>query len=165
MVREKNAKTASLIVAAVVLLCSFVYVPDWSIIGVAEGCPLIARFGYSIFHVSFFHALVNVWCMLSVVFLYDVSVWRLLEAYTVAVIVPDFLLSDQPTVGLSCICYVLLGSLTFEVRRKFYFQLCMALYIAVGFIFPSINVAIHIYGYLAGLLVGLLNAPLPCLRK
>lgn len=165
MVREKNAKTASLIVAVVILLSSFVYVPDWSVVGVAKGCPLIARFGYSIFHVSFIHALVNVWCLLGVVFLYDISVWRLLAAYTIAVFVPEFILSDVPTVGLSCVCYAPLGSLTFEVKRKIYFQLCMVLYIAVGFFFPSVNAAIHIYGYLAGLVVGLLNAPLPCFKK
>lgn len=81
-----------------------------------------------------------------------------------AVAVPGFLLSDVPTVGLSCVCYFLLGSLIFEVRRKLYFMSCMALYIAVGFLFPSVNALIHLYGYLAGLVVGLLNAPLSCFR-
>ncbi len=167
MVREKKAKTTSLIIALVILIGSLIYVPDWTVIGVAKGCPFVARLGYSLFHVSIVHALVNAWCLLSIVFIYDISVWRLLTAYIVAVLVPDFLLSDVPTVGLSCVCYTLLGSLIFDVKRKLNFQLCMALYIAVGFLFSSINVVIHIYGYLAGLIVGLLNAPLSCflLRK
>lgn len=165
MVREKKAKTSSLIIAVVIILGSFIYVPDWSVIGVAKGCTFIAWLGYSLFHVSFVHALVNAWCLLSIVFLYDISIWRLLTAYIVAVFVPEFLLSDVPTVGLSCVCYTLLGSLIFEVKRKLYFQFCLALYIAVGFLFPAINAVIHIYGYLAGLMVGLLNAPLSCFKR
>lgn len=164
MVRQKEAKNAALLTAVIILLMSFTYVPDWSLVGVTGGCPLAARFVYSFFHASPLHALVNAWCLLSIVFLYDVSIWRLLTAYIVAMVVPGFLLSDVPTVGLSCVCYFLLGSLIFEVRRKLYFMSCMALYIAVGFLFPSVNGGIHLYGYLAGLLVGLLNAPLSCFR-
>ena len=165
MVRQKEAKNAALLTVAVVLLMSFIYVPDWSAVGVAEGCPLVARLVYSFFHASPVHAVVNAWCLLCIVFLYDISIWRLLIAYIVAVVVPGFLLSEVPTVGLSCVCFFLLGSLIFEVKRKLYFFSSMALYIAVGFFFPSVNALIHLYGYLAGLLVGLLNAPLSCFRK
>lgn len=165
MAKKENAKIASLIIAAVVISLSFIQVPDWTYVGIAKQCHWMPRLGYSFFHASTIHAIVNAWCLLSVVFFYEISIYRLLTAYVVAVLVPEFLLSDVPTVGLSCFCYVLLGSLIFEVKRKLYFQCCMALYIAVGFLFPSINVVIHIYGYLAGLMVGLLNAPIPCSRK
>ncbi|MEZ3589651.1 MAG: rhomboid family intramembrane serine protease [Muribaculaceae bacterium] len=159
------SKSISLIVAVMVLAGALVYVPDWSVIGVFRGCTLIARFGYSFFHSSILHAFVNVWCLLGIAFLYEVSLWRLLFAYMIALFVPDIALSDIPTVGLSCICYALLGSLSFEVRRKLYFQICMVIYIAVGFLFPAVNVAIHVYGYIAGLIVALLNYSLSCLRK
>lgn len=173
MVRQKEAKNAALLTAVVIILMSFTYVPHWSRsilpplseVGVAVGSPVYPRLLYSFFHASPIHAVVNAWCLLCIVFLYDVSIWRMLTAYIVAVAVPGFLLSDLPTVGLSCICYFLLGSLIFEVKRKLYFMFCMALYIAVGFLFPSVNAVIHVYGYLAGLLVGLLNAPLSCFRR
>lgn len=170
MVRTKTsenapAKTAAILTAVVILLMSLTCVPDWSMVGVARCSPLAARFVYPFFHAGLLHAAVNAWCFLSIVFLYDVSAWRLLTAYIVAVVVPGFLLSEVPTVGLSCICFFLLGSLIFEVRRKLYFMSCMALYIAVGFLFPSVNALIHLYGYLAGLLVGLLNAPLSCFQR
>ncbi len=152
-------------ITALVMVISFVHAGDWSIVGITGDTTLPARISYSFFHASFLHALINSWCMLSIVFIYDVSLWRLLTAYIVAVLVPDFLLSEVPTVGMSCVCYFLLGSLIFEVRRKLYFISCTALYIAVGFLFPSVNALIHIYGYLAGLLVGLLNAPLSCFRR
>lgn len=169
MVRPKKtknpkAKIASLLTAVAILLMSFTYVPDWSSVGVAEGSPLAPRFVYPFFHASPLHAVVNAWCLLCIVFLYDVSVSRLLTAYIVAMAVPGVLLSEVPTVGLSCVCYFLLGTLIFQVKRKLYFLFSTALYIAVGFLFPSVNALIHLYGYLAGLLVGLLNAPLSCFR-
>ncbi len=86
-------------------------------------------------------------------------------AYAAAVIVPEFFLSDIPTVGLSCAIYTLIGSFSFQVKRKIWFQSVMAAYIGIGFLFPSVNAVIHIYGYLAGLLVGLLDTPLQCFRK
>ncbi|MCM1077766.1 MAG: rhomboid family intramembrane serine protease [Bacteroides sp.] len=167
MVHQKEAKDTALMTAAVILVMSFIFVPDWSAVGVARCCPLAARFVYPFFHASPIHAAINAWCLLSIVFLYDVSLWRLLTAYIAAVVVPVSLLSDVPTVGLSCVDYFLLGSLIFQVRRRLWFLSCMALYIAVGFLFPSVNALIHVYGYLAGLLVGLLNATLSCfhLRK
>ena len=173
MVRQKEAKNTALVTAVVIMLMSFTYLFDWSRgilpplpeVGVAVGSSVSARFLYSFFHASPVHAVVNAWCLLCIVFLYDVSVWRLLTAYIVAVAVPGFLLSEVPTVGLSCVCYFLLGSLIFEVKRKLYFLSCMALYIAVGFLFPSVNALIHLYGYLAGLVVGLLNAPMSCFRR
>lgn len=159
-----NVKTLALILAVVILAVSVTVHPQWTEIGISKNCNLQARLIYPFFHASFIHAFVNVWCLLGIVFLYDISFWRLLTAYIVAIFVPETLLSDIPTVGLSCVCYTLLGSLIFEVKRKLYFLLSMAVYIAVGFLFPAINASIHVYGYLAGLLVGLLNAPISCFR-
>lgn len=164
MVQTKNAKTAALIMVMAIILCSFVYKPDWALVGIAKGSAFTGRLAYPIFHASPIHAIVNSWCLLSIVFIYHITIWRILTAYIVAVLVPEFLLSDVPTVGLSCVCYTLLGSLIFDVKRKLYFNACMALYIAVGFFFPAVNAVIHIYGYLAGLIVGLPNAPLSCFR-
>ena len=159
-----NVKTLALILAVAILAVSVTVHPQWIEIGISKNCNLQSRLIYPFFHASFIHAFVNVWCLLGIVFLYDISFWRLLTAYIVAIFVPETLLSDIPTVGLSCVCYTLLGSLIFEVKRKLYFQFSMAVYIAVGFLFPAINASIHVYGYLAGLLVGLLNAPISCFR-
>lgn len=165
MVSNKNAKAVALIISATIFLASFIYIPDWNIVGLHRGSPFLARLGYSLFHVSPIHALLNAWCLLSIVFTHNISSWRFLTAYIVAIAVPEGLLSEIPTVGLSCVCFALLGSITFEVRRKIYFQFCMATYIAVGFLFPSVNAMLHLYSYLAGLFVGLLNAPLICKKK
>lgn len=54
MVRQKEAKNAALLTAVVIILMSFTFVPDWSVVGIAEGAPLAARFVYSFscLHVS-----------------------------------------------------------------------------------------------------------------
>lgn len=135
---------------------------DW---GAVSGCDIVRRLCYPWVHASLLHALVNAWCLMTAVFIYDISMGRLLTAYTIAVCVPGFALSEVPTVGLSTVCYALMGSLSFEVRRKAYFQGWMIFYIGIGFLFPGVNAIIHVYGYVAGLIVGLLNAPMSWLRK
>lgn len=165
MVCGKIEKTAGLLIASFVLVSSVIYVPDWTAVGVSRDCNLLPRLGYSFFHASFLHAALNVWCFLSVLFLYNVSWRRLAVAYIIAATVPDFCLSAVPTVGLSAVCFALLGSIAFQVRRRLYYNGCMALYISLGFLFPLINGWIHLYSYVAGLLVGLLTMPLPCRHK
>ena len=165
MVRRKGEKISGLLIAAAVLLSALIYVPDWSIVGVFNGCDILQRFGYSFFHTSFIHAAVNAWCFLSVLFLHNITWRRLLAAFAIAVAVPDFVLSDIPTVGLSAVCFALLGSIAFQVERKLYYNGCMAIYIALGFLFPLVNGWLHLYSYVAGLLVGFLNMPIPCGKR
>ena len=85
-------------------------------------------------------------------------------AYVIAVTVPvdtlgSFINIASPTVGLSAVVFVLFGSISFEVVRKWYYQGWMLLYLVVGFLFPNTNAWLHLYCYLAGLLVALLNKP------
>ncbi len=65
-----------------------------------------------------------------------------------------------PSVGLSGVIYALFGSISFEVRDKHSFQCWMLFYVAVGFFFPSVSATLHLYCYLCGLLVALLNRPI-----
>lgn len=165
MVRGKIEKTTGLLIAVAILLSAMIYVPDWYVVGVFKGCDILQRIGYSVFHASFIHAAVNAWCFVSILFLYDVSWWKMLFAYVIAVAVPDFVLSTTPTVGLSAVCFALLGMVAFQVKRKLYYNGCMALYIALGFLFPLVNGWLHLYSYVAGLLVGFLNMPIPCRKR
>ncbi len=164
MVCQKIAKAASLVIALLVVLVELFGCGDWSLVGVSIGSSLPARFLYPFFHASILHALLNAWCLLSIVFIHQVSLWRLFIAFLTSFAVPVWALSDEPTVGLSCVCFFLLGSLTFEVRRKLYFFFCIGLYLLLGFFFPKVNALIHLYGYIAGLSVGLINFALSWLR-
>ncbi len=165
MVCGKIEKTAGLLIAAYVLASALIYVPDWNVVGATADCGILQRLGYSFFHASLLHASINAWCFISILFLYNVTWWRMAVAYAIAVAAPDFVLSTMPTVGLSAVCFALLGSIAFQAKRKIYYNGCMALYIALGFMFPLVNGWLHFYSYVAGLFVGFLNMPIPCRRK
>ena len=122
-------KNAALFIAAAVFAASFIYVPDWYVVGISSDCGFLQRLGYSFFHASFVHAALNAWCLISVLFLYEISWRRLAVAYFIAVAAPQFVLSSVPTVGLSAACFALFGLIAFQVKRKFYYNGCMALYI------------------------------------
>lgn len=162
---RKVEKVAAISIAVAVTGLSLFHVNDWERVGIFNGCSLWGRVLYPFFHAGLLHAALNAWCLLSIVFVYDVSIWRLLMAYVVAVTMPvdtlgRFLSLDSPTVGLSGMVYFLFGSISFSVARKGYFQFWMFFYLAIGFIMPNTNAWLHLYCYVAGLLVALLNKPI-----
>lgn len=163
--RKEIEKTTGLLIVAYVIASAFIYVPDWNVVGITVDCGIIQRLGYSFFHASILHALINAWCFISILFIYDVTWWRIAVAYFIAVAAPDVVLSSTPTVGLSAVCFALLGLIAFMVNRKIYYNGCMALYIALGFLFPFVNGWLHLYSYVAGLFVGFLTMPIQCKKR
>lgn len=165
MVQRKIEKNAALFFAAFLMLASFATVTDWSVVSLNSESSLLARCTYPLFHASFLHALLNVWCFLSAVFLYEVSWGHIGIGYLIAILAPPFVVSDIPTVGFSAVCFALMGLLLFKVRRRVYYLLCLAPYLIMGFIIPWVNGSVHLYSFVAGAFVSLLNAPLICRRK
>lgn len=157
MDEKKGCKVAALLISVAVVFLALQDITDWSSVGIFDGCGLRSRLLYPFFHVGIIHALLNVWCMLSVVFVYNVSLSRLIFGYIAALSIPTCCLSVVPTVGLSGLVFALFGSISFEVGRRLYYQLWMATYIIIGFLFPNTNAWIHLYCYIVGLLVALLN--------
>lgn len=158
---RKVEKTASLVIALSAVCLSLIGVDDWHSVGIYAGCSLRSRLLYPFFHANLFHATMNVWCLLSVVFIYDVSIWRLLLAFVVAATVPVGMLGmDAPTVGLSGVVFVLFGTLSFEVLRKRYYQMWMLFYLALGFLLPNTNALLHLYCYAVGFVISVLNKPI-----
>lgn len=160
MDKKKAAKAISLLVSILVFCLSLQDISDWSAVGIFTGCGLGCRLSYPFYHVGIVHALLNAWCLLSVVFIYDISMLRLCLAYIIAVFIPSICLSATPTVGLSGLVFALFGSISFEVGRKVYYQLWMIAYLIIGFVFPNTNAWVHLYCYLAGCAVALLNKPI-----
>ena len=162
---KKTAKTTAIITAVLIYIITWKGISDWSEVGIHEGCGLVPRLIYPFFHANRIHAALNAWCLLSMVFLYDISLRRLCIAYTIAVLFPvDTLayLGVEPcdvTVGLSGVVFALFGSISFEVKRKIYYQSCITAYLILGFVLPNTNGWIHLYCYLAGCMVALLNKP------
>lgn len=160
MEKKKTCKFAALAISTIALILTLFVSADWRSVGVYVGCPLYCRAIYHIFHANIVHAAINAWCLLSIVFIYNISIKRLLLAFCAAASVPAFCLSVTPTVGLSGVVYFLLGSLSFEVARFLYYQFWMALFIALGFFIPNSNALLHLYCYAVGFAVALLNKPI-----
>ncbi len=133
---------------------------DWYAVGLSDDSPMINRLYYSFFHASFIHLVLNLWCLTSIVFLHGVSQIHYMLALVIAMMVPECVLTNIPTVGLSVFLYGLLGIITFEMQRKVLFILCMLAYVAVGFLIPHVNALIHLYAYGAGVIVSFLITPI-----
>lgn len=165
MDKRKVEKITALVIGVTIICLSLSGARDWQTVGIYAGCGWKGRLLYSFFHANILHATLNAWCLISIVFLYDVTLWRLLLAFIIAATVPVGLINHilggfaSPTVGLSAIVFVLFGTLSFEVLRKMYYQMWMLFYLAVGFLFPNTNAWLHLYCYLAGLVIALLNKP------
>lgn len=162
---RKTEKSLALIVAAAVVVMSAVLSPDFRSVGIYAGCSAVGRLVYPVWHVGIIHAALNAWCLLVVVFRYEVRWPRLLAAYAVAVSFPAGLLSavdpalHNPSVGLSGVLYALFGMLAFDVARRWYWQKWMAAYLLIGLLMPHVSGLLHLYCYACGLLLSLLNYP------
>lgn len=200
MKRTVQTKTISLVISIICLIISVLTsafdgfnIGDF---GICKGSSILSRLLYSFFHASIPHALINCWCLLSIAFLYDLSLTSLFIAYITAITFPIDTLAaafpaaspatafpinlpalvlggfpaEIPTVGLSAVCFSLLGQVSFQVKRKCLFHVWVISFIAIGFILPPIcsvcgyaiatpNNLLHIYCYVAGLFVGFLNSP------
>ena len=56
--------------------------------------------------------------------------------------------------------FALFGRISFEVKRKLYYQAWMIAYLVIGFLFPNVNAWIHLYCYAIGFAVALINKPI-----
>lgn len=145
--------------SAMLLLTSILCSPDFGRVGLYDGCTIIGRLAYPFFHANVFHAVINVYCLLSIVFLYETSLFRLLVAYLIAVSVPVGMLNSWvggfcvPSVGLSGVLFVLLGTHSCSVQRKLYYQAYMLSFIMIGFFIKNMNAVLHLYCYVVGVVV------------
>lgn len=167
MVREKKTKAAFLVISLIAIALSvadiFLPIPLQSV-GIGSGSSFPNSFIYHFFHANIFHAILNVWCLLTIAFIYDAKAWQLILGYVIASLIPGYLccttVTAQPTIGLSGICFTLMGLIIPNVKRKLYYNICVFTFIAIGFFFPYVNASLHLRCYVVGLLVGFLNTPI-----
>lgn len=160
MQQKDTTKIIALMLSVAFIILSFVHV-DTRHIGMYPGCPLTGRFLYVLFHANILHALCNAYAMLSVVFVFNISLRRFLFCYLIAVSCPLSILSyNMPVIGASGMCYALFGSVLFLTRRRVYFACYFLAFIAIGFFFSNAAVLLHLYCFIVGIIAGFLNAPL-----
>lgn len=130
--------------------------------GIHVGCSWVERVTYPLFHVNLLHAFCNAWCLISLVFLYDLPWWKVALAFIIAVSVPGLLLTETPVVGMSGACFALMGLVVPIVRSKMMLLGWISLFLVIGFMFPNVAAWVHVYCFTVGLLAGLIiHAPWP----
>lgn len=107
---------------------------------------------YHFFHAHPLHAGINLYVFWQVCRILQPSQGRMLVAYAIATLIPPVLLTT-PIVGMSAFIYALLGLLTPLVARKRYYVRYIVFFIALQIIIPHIAWQVHLYAFLAGLLL------------
>lgn len=170
MVPSEKTQAASLVLT-LITLCLLMCPIDIQHWGISRGCGLWQRLAYPFLHASLLHCALNCWCLLSIVFFRRIPLWQLIAAYLIAITYPIDTLSawlncqlsiinSQSTVGLSGVCFALLGIISLASIRCWLNIIAIGTFICVGFLLPNINASLHLYCYLAGLLVSLLTTPI-----
>lgn len=154
MLRRKKTKIASLLLIVLMIILMFAPVSLYDV-GVYRHCPIINRLTYNFFHANGVHLALNAWCFLSCIFLADVPASVLIASFIIACTVPVY--SDIPTIGLSGVCFALLGFIMLKVKNKVNYNI----YIAISIILPtvlldSVNNLVHAYCYIVAVIVGLI---------
>ncbi len=158
MVQTATTKTIALLLTAL-FITQAIFGITLPTVGLCKGATMLDRFAYPWLHNGIIHAACNAWCLLSIVFYYGLSLQRLLVAVLVAVSMPTFLLSTTPAIGFSGALYAVLGMMTFDVRRRLYWQTYIWTSILLGLILPHMAVAIHAYCFTVGTIISALNHP------
>lgn len=125
--------------------------------GIYGAAQWYTRFTYQWIHVSIWHLLINLWVFYNITRTYKVRKWHYIIAYIISV--PPILVGTVPTVGLSGICFALMGILWYQVLHTRLYHTWIAGFILAGFCVPGTNVWLHLYCYTAGALIGWLNRP------
>lgn len=164
IIPRKKEKITALFIAVAIIAISFIDITNWQTVGISLNASWQQRLLYPFFHNGIFHTFMNAWALLAIVFFFNVKFSRMITAYIVAALFPIgictqlFALPNIPTVGLSAVIYFLLGSIFFELHK--YSRLLASIPLILGFIFPSINGCLHLYGFLCGIFWALLNYPI-----
>lgn len=161
----RATKTTALTIAALCLALSFC---DGTAQSMQLHARVTARIAYSFFHAGFLHALVNVYVFLACFFIFNLRLRHLILAFAIAASFPIDLIAHYtymaPTVGLSAVCYALLGSLSHKAVKRFAFHAWVVAFIAlpeiihyiftaIGFNVAAVNTPLHIYAYILACLI------------
>ena len=71
---RKVEKITALLISAMIVCLSFSREWDWQTVGIYAGSNMPERLLYPFFHTNMFHALLNSWCLLSIIFIYDIGI-------------------------------------------------------------------------------------------
>lgn len=154
--RTKKEITASFLLTIGTIA---VYISDASpyTFGLYEGMDWYARFTYQFLHASVWHLLINLWNLYGIATTYRLRIWHLVMAYLISA--SPFFYREIPTIGLSGMCFSLMGIIWYQVLHAKLYHCWIISFILIGFLFPGTDSRLHLYCYAIGFIIGWLNKP------
>ena len=153
MVQKAQVPYASLLVAAIVLIIA-VFCDSPQRFALTSSSPPAHRLTYLWFHANIVHAIFNVWCLLAFVAVYELKTLPLLISIVITAGCPSVVLPEAPVVGMSGVCFALMGMAALKSRAFIKYNLYALSFISVGFLFPFVAAWLHLYCYVAGIAAG-----------
>lgn len=154
MLRVKKEETALFVWYIVIIALSL---SSNNNVGLFDGCSILQRLSYPLFHQNVFHALLNIYVMHQCYRAMS-TLKGILIFYAFAISYPFSL--TTPIVGMSGIVYAYMGYIAPYVKNKVKYNVTIIAYISFGLFIPCMAIGVHIYCYVIGLLWSYLNAPL-----
>lgn len=119
-------------------------------------CPIRMVFMYQFLHANIFHCLANIWCLLIMLYAWNITLRRLLIAYLISVIFGIVIMNTpnlQSIVGFSGVTYALAGlySITNNRKRDKRYILTILVTILLTAFIPRMSVLTHLSCYLIAL--------------
>ena len=129
----------------------------------SDGCllggTLLQRVTFHFFHANVIHLVMNIYCLLCLAFLFELSLTRMFLAYLIAASYPTVLFPpDLPIIGLSGCIYAAIGLIFFNYDLRMLVLVSLGMYSCFGLLFGNFAVGLHLYCFFAGFLVSLITS-------
>lgn len=157
MARRKKKEIAAPLLLTIISTIVYLTGASPHIYGMCEDKEWYTHFTYQFLHVSMWHLAINLWSMWTLTTTYKIRIWHLITAYLISA--SPFFYGDIPTVGLSGMCFALMGVIWYQVLRVKLYHIWIVGFILVGYLFPASNAKLHLYCYAIGFIIGWLNRP------
>lgn len=154
MLRVKKEETALFVWYIVIIALSL---SSNNNVGLFDGCSILQRLSYPLFHQNAFHALMNIYVMHQC-YMAMPTLRGILIFYAFAISYP--FAPATPIIGMSGMVYAYMGYIAPYVKNKVQYNVTIIAYISFGLFIPCMAIGVHIYCYVIGLLWSYLNAPL-----
>lgn len=118
-----------------------------------EGGAWWERFAYEMCHANVWHLAANVFFLVMLMYSGLKNMWlSYLLAYLIAASAPAL---GVPTMGMSGVCYALMGMCSWQVRNKWRYHAWSAALIGMCLLWPGVvNNVLHVWSYVLGVGAG-----------
>lgn len=151
-------KTSFSIFSIVLVLCLFLPTDIYNSMCLSRTSNFVTRITYILLHGNVFHLVMNVYCMLSIIFLSFPKKTDVFMSFLIAFFIPDYFIGESNIVGISVMLFAFTGILVMrstEWKRFFLFNLAV---VVCGALIPKIAFMPHLWGFSCGCLYGIITA-------